>query len=509
MPDKDSIIYRYQDKLESTLAERSLLTLERAQKLDLLIHLLANLRKVLIVCGPHGIGKTTLLECLQNKRKDQWDICYLSGASTFNYESVIMDLCRFLNLRDTRNNFDIAGLSAYCEQQKVILIIDNAGQLAPGLIDALVGLSESISGLRLVFAMTYDEFHIKVVTDKALEESHSIEMPALNLIQCSEYLQNLSVQPDALLGIKEVTDSLVAALFRETHGIPGRLLAEIPKINQYQTHSKSRVGLWLAVSVIVILAGWIMYTLTPPSVFSKNLQQSMIDPKIITPIALPKAVGPEKVKVEIPEASEQVKEPVAAQIPVLPIPLTEEKTDLAISSLQPKAELSKPLAVKNSGEDNEIVSPKPTTQKPNALPLSIKTAEPVAKPDVSTVISPPAQSDSEQPIQSTPDLKAETVAGIDDNVDWIMGQPAENFTLQVMVLSTKAAAERFLKKYPQYRDRLTYYVINKSAQPKFVLIYGSFTSSAEAKVGKAELPKEFNQSLEKRFKLIQNESRRR
>lgn len=89
-----------------------------------------------------------------------------------------------------------------------------------------------------------------------------------------------------------------------------------------------------------------------------------------------------------------------------------------------------------------------------------------------------------------------------------MAQPAENYTLQVMVLSTEAAAQRFLKKYPAYSDRLKYYVINKSAHPKFVLIYGSFVSSFEAKTSKADLPAEFNHSLEKRFKLIQNESRR-
>ncbi len=508
MPDKDSIIYKYQNKLESNLAERSLITLERSQKLDLLIHLLTNLRKVLIVCGPNGIGKTTLLESLENSRKDQWDICRLSGASTFNYETVIIDLCRFLNLRDTRNSFDIAALSAYCDRQKVILIIDDAGLLAPGLIDALVGLAEAISGLRLVFAMTYDEFHIKVVTDKALEDSHSIELPALTEKQCGEYLQNLSTQPGALLALKAVTESLVAAIYRETHGIPGRILSEIPKINQYQKRSNSRIGLWLGVACIVLIAGWFMISLMPPSMPSKNLQQAATEQQLITPIALPKVSVPDKVEVEKPVFLEQTTGPGPVLNPVLPIMPSEEKSSPAIMPVEPAGPVSNPLKAKNSDESSEILITKPAALKSSALPPDIKAAEPVAKLEVLAVIPPPAIFPPVQPIKKSPEPKTETMAGADENVDWIMAQPAENYTLQVMVLSTKAAAQRFLKKYPAYSDRLKYYVINKSAQQKFVLIYGSFASSAEAKNSKDILPAEFKYSLEKRFKLIQNESRR-
>ena len=507
MPDKDSIIYRYQDKLDSNLAERRLITIERSQKLDLLIHLLTNLRKVLIVCGPKGIGKTTLLETLASTRKDQWDICRLSGASTFNYETVIIDLCRFLNLQDTRNSYDIAALNAYCERQKVILIIDDAGLLAPGLIDALVGLSETISGLRLVFAMTYDEFHIKVVTDKALEESHSIELPALTEKQCGEYLQNLSTQPGALLSFKEVTDSLVASLYRETHGIPGRILAVIPKLNHYQKRGKSRLGLWVGVIFIVLIAGWIMQTLTPPSMLSINLQKTETDQPLIAPLALPKVSAPEKVEAEKLVSLEQSTAPAPVQNSVLP-KMPEEKPSPAITAGEPALAVSTSPTVKNSGESSEIVINTPTILKPSVLPPIIKEVEPVAKPEVPAVISSPPVSAAVQLIKKAPEPKAEIEVGADENVDWILAQPAENYTLQVMVLSTKAAAQRFLKKYPEYSNRLKYYVINKAGQQKFVLIYGTFASGAEAKNSIAELPAEFKNSLEKRFKLIQNESRR-
>ena len=88
-----------------------------------------------------------------------------------------------------------------------------------------------------------------------------------------------------------------------------------------------------------------------------------------------------------------------------------------------------------------------------------------------------------------------------------MAQPSGNYTLQIMVLSNKAAADRFLKKYAEYGDSLKYYTIGKNDQEKYVLIYGSFSSLSEAAKQKAAMPAEFNRGLEKRFKFIQKESR--
>ena len=60
MQDKDPFSFQFnKNQISSTRAEESsLITLERSQKLDLLIHLITNLRQSLVICGPNGIGKT-------------------------------------------------------------------------------------------------------------------------------------------------------------------------------------------------------------------------------------------------------------------------------------------------------------------------------------------------------------------------------------------------------------------------------------------------------------------
>ena len=515
MLDNDNLTYSYQKRaVGNNPAERSLITLERSQKLDLLIHLLANLRQALIVCGPEGIGKTTLLQTLLANRKDQWRICVLQGSSNLSFEMIVNDLSRFLNLGHSGFGFDLASLRASCEKQKVVLIIDDAGELVPGLIGELVELSDSLPGLRLVFSMTYDEFHIKRASDKAVDDCHFIELPPLNQKQCAEFLQNLSAQPGAPVSFNAVTDSLVADLYRETHGIPGKILTEIPKFNQYQSRKKSRGGLWLGVLLISLIAAWAMKSLLPsmPAIgaVGNNLSET-VKTIAVPPVTAPKVAG---VEPKSPALVTPERDKAAAQGTALPPQPEAVKTGIAITpeetninaTLDDAVRQTKAVAPHPAASEP---SPSPQPQKPQEPPVAstAKTEAPAAAIPVPAQTSPPPQAVAQIP-KKTPDAKSEKPATEEGNRDWIMAQPAGNFTLQVMVLSNKAAINRILKKYAEYSDSLKYYTIGKTGQEKYVLIYGSFPTAAEAKQYKALMPGEFRQALEKRFKALQTETRR-
>lgn len=81
------------------------------------MHLLANLQQSLIVCGPDGIGKTTLLETVRQNRKDLWDIVLLRATPNSSFESLVVELLRGLNLK-TASAFDINALRDACTRQK-------------------------------------------------------------------------------------------------------------------------------------------------------------------------------------------------------------------------------------------------------------------------------------------------------------------------------------------------------------------------------------------------------
>lgn len=521
MLDNDNLTYkkRVVGSAVTKQAERTLITLERSQKLDLLIHLLANLRQALVVCGPEGIGKTTLLKTLQDLRKDQWQICLLQGSSALSFEAIINHLSRFLNLSNSSVGFDLSSLRAYCEKQKVVLIIDDAGELVPGLIGELVDFADSLSGLRLVFSMTYDEFHIKSASDKAVDDCHFIELPPLNQKQCAEYLQNLSAQPGAMLSFNAVTESLVADLYRQTNGIPGRILAEIPKLNQYQSRRQNRLGLWGGIVLVLLATGWAVTALLPfePSIDNTTAQPpEPAQPAIIAPTVTPPSASNDTMT-PIPTSPA----PAAIGNQALPPQVPTEASIPVIASTPAPEPLAPPSpSLDKTPENKPATAPQPPdaaasltqANEPPSAPLAPEPApkSPVASaPPVATQASEVAQKEPPSTIEKTAaEQKPKKTASGDSNIDWIMAQPANNYTLQVMTLSTKEAAQRFMKKYADYGDSLTYYTIKSNGLEKFIVIYGSFESATEARQYKEVMPGEFKQALEKRFRAIQNESRR-
>ena len=522
MQDNDNLTYsrplRRPTFGDSKQSERALLTTDRAQKLDLLIHLLTNLQQSLIVCGPEGIGKTTLIKTLQASHKEAWPICLLQGASTLSFESIATKLSQFLNPNSV--HFDISSLQAFCARQKVVLIIDDAGELVPGLIGELIDFADSLPGLRLVFAMNYDEFQHKSGSDHAVESCHFIELPPLNQRQCLEYLQNLSAQPGAVLSFNAINDSLVEELYRKTQGIPGKLLAELPMMENYQSRQHRKQGLWIGAGLIIIISGYALKSLLLPETDEltsdkvSKVSQAVIE-QTTPPAAELEALIPDINTDTEPEiTSNQANRSQDAESPVVEPDIPQATSDGSVSeqntgsnvAIEPtEPELNTPLS--------DVTRP-PTDSEPRTSPTIAAEAESAKTPTLAKETKPSEPKALEQatpPSQQKPadkiisQTKTESDKG---DIEWIMTQPATNYTVQLMVLSYKDSVNRFMKKHADYRDNLKYYTIGKSGHEKYVLIYGSFQSATDALKRKSTMPAEFNQGIVKRFKFIQRDSRR-
>nr|WP_305909229.1 ATP-binding protein [Methylomarinum sp. Ch1-1]MDP4522126.1 ATP-binding protein [Methylomarinum sp. Ch1-1] len=240
MPGSDSLTHQQKaaSASQSKSSTLSLITLERAQKLDLLIHLISNLNQSLVVCGPQGIGKTKLLETLAEHNNERWPICLLNATSSLSFERIVEQFNVQLAKLDAQfSGTDLsANLSRYQKSnRKVVLIIDDAGRLVPGLVSSLIQYANAHGCLRLVLALTHDELHVKSSSDSLINDCHFIEIPPLSKKQCMTFLQNLSAQPGAAISFNAVTEVLVDNLYGETHGIPGRIVAELPRLSNYES----------------------------------------------------------------------------------------------------------------------------------------------------------------------------------------------------------------------------------------------------------------------------------
>ncbi|MGZ8174506.1 AAA family ATPase, partial [Methylobacter sp.] len=303
-----------------------MITKERTQKLDLLIHLLSNLTQALVVCGPEGIGKTTLLKILQERKTELWRYCLIQGNATVSFEAVQEQLFR---AQSVQSSSTAAGRSA-SQYKQVVLIIDNAGALVPGLTAAIIQYAAASPALRVVFALTHDELQVKRVSDRAIDDCHIVEIPSLSEKQCGDFLQHLSTKPYANLSFKAIDDNMVTHIYRETHGIPGRIIAEISGLS-----SGAKQGgklKWLLVLVvataiaIAVGAQWLMSSAIAPA----SMQSSKDNAK--------EAMAP--AAVEQKANSTEVAPPQPESQIMLPLPPVQQPANGAKGALESSVEVN-------------------------------------------------------------------------------------------------------------------------------------------------------------------------
>ena len=104
MEENDTLSYHVKRPLidQKSRVFDSLITQERTRKLELLIHLIANSRQSLIVCGPEGIGKSTMLKVLQERERDSWLYCLVQCNADLSFEKIEEQITRVID-RDTQN----------------------------------------------------------------------------------------------------------------------------------------------------------------------------------------------------------------------------------------------------------------------------------------------------------------------------------------------------------------------------------------------------------------------
>lgn len=237
-----------------------LITKERAEKFDLLGQLILNQREVVILCGAEGSGKTNLLNTFKKQRETVWPICLLEGLEALSFEQIQIQLVSTIQQYNPELvNHDLQSALSFCEQQqqKAVLMIDDAANLTAGSITALTEYALHNPTLRIVLAFTREQLYSKNATDRVLDDCYFMELPVLTKLQLPLFLQDSSLFPGVESEDREINDKLICTLYQRTAGIPGKVIAEFPllsKAKQKKTFSPS-LKILLAGSVILMTVG--------------------------------------------------------------------------------------------------------------------------------------------------------------------------------------------------------------------------------------------------------------
>jgi DamX protein len=222
----------------------SLITQERTRKLELLIHLISNSRQALVVCGPEGIGKSTVLKTLQERKVESWLYCLVQGNADSSLEKIQEQIAQAIQVPSLSGVFRLTE----SQHKKIVLMIDKAGDLAPCLINTIIEYAAKNPVLRVIFVLTHDELDVKNTSDNAIDDCHLIEIPPLSEKQCGDFLQYLATKPRSRKIFTEISDGIIETVYQKTQGIPGRIIAEFP---DFEGAKQSDKALWILVAAVV------------------------------------------------------------------------------------------------------------------------------------------------------------------------------------------------------------------------------------------------------------------
>ena len=216
-----------------------LVTASLRQRLDLIAHLLAFGRQLVVVSGAPGSGRTRLLATLAAEVEASCEVVTLDGRGCADGASLLARLHAALAPADAELPPDLeARIDAIrarvrhsrARQRQVVVLIDDAEQLADDALTILLDLAQrgdELDELRVVLGVCADDALIARLEAAAPHAAlvHVVTVPPLDearLVELGEAWCEERDLPESVIGA-----STLAEIARAGDGNPGRFLAAL------------------------------------------------------------------------------------------------------------------------------------------------------------------------------------------------------------------------------------------------------------------------------------------
>jgi DamX protein len=518
-----------------------LISAARMQKFDLLLHLALNLAQPIVVCGPKGIGKTTFLRLLETRLAPLATVCYLASMPGMSYERILDELSLSSN-QDRRMPVSqgsvLADLLANYgkEHRPFVLLLDDAGALVPGLLNALWQFASAHPALRVILAMRPDEALQKSDTDRAvLGDAFILDVPALSQDECRFYAHQLAA---TVPGLKPegMTESFIRQLYSRSRGVPGVVVEMLKSpLGSRHTAALAKAG-WIAgaglfagaaayavflvsseqtpvpdrplpgpdrvVSSPVPERDWAVETSRSPEIQASPMLTAAVNGASSYPPSGPATLAASE-RAEISPVPAPAAAPIPVQPPTAEVPAVETEAKTTVEDprqAEPagRGESSSTVERPEEPKKNTSESVGQGSSSPAEPTGSLnEPAAPMLVPDTSN-----AQGEKDQRSKS-----AEiTVDGL-KSVEWLMSQSPEAYTLQIVAVSRLSSVLKLAKQFPP-GSQLASFRSRKGRNDLYPLFFGIYPTSEVAKEAAASLPVSLGQPLLRQMKSIHQEIRR-
>jgi DamX protein len=474
MVEIDSDTYQVKSMIRENqeVPPRFLITQGRSQNLELLQHLLTHTHQAIVLCGPEGVGKTGLLEVLQMRLKDELRWCVVKGHRAVTFEEVHERVGPLLRHHKHESAVRNTGHAHSPEFHKgVVLVIDDAGEIAPGLITRFIQFAEEHPELRLLFVLTHDQWHIKNHSDPAIEDCHLVEAKPLLQKECRDFILHIaSFMHSRRLG-KKLADDTIDTVYRDSHGIPARIIAHFPEFNKPREGMDPLTVLIIAVVCLVSLALYTQWFTASRPIHEKNV-----------------AAAPSRGR----------SAPLDFEQPVISLP-DSNLLKYAQNSALPVDQKDRLAGI---AEKADQLADGPYREA--AVPFAPGTSDKLVKSPEQEALSAEIAPDAADSALPSPD-QAVQAPSAEDVESWLAAQPENSYALQLMILSKESTAQAVIARHSDLQPDLRVVRGTVKGKEKFVLLYGHFANAESAKKVKKSLPAEFKSPVIRKFGAIKKD----
>ncbi|MDH4275407.1 MAG: ATP-binding protein, partial [Gammaproteobacteria bacterium] len=205
----------------------------RIQQLKVLLHLAEFTQLCLVLDGPRGVGKSTLLSRFIVEIPENWRVCQMTAnaaVSIADLRSALLGTCSIDG--DTHGDEELLQhhLAGIRESDLVaLLIVDDAETLNnDALRQILTWALPTEGGLHVLLCGTgvYTRLRNPLFSETAATNLKLIELPAFTEEQTAEYAMHrlAAAGQDAASALD---DTRLRRVFRASHGLPGHINREL------------------------------------------------------------------------------------------------------------------------------------------------------------------------------------------------------------------------------------------------------------------------------------------
>jgi len=518
------------------------------QRIDLVEHLLEFGRQLIVLSGQAGSGKTTLLHAIGAAAGERWACVQLKGGPALSGRTLLSQVADALDvdlsadseprmaqtmLRLRLNMLERAG-------KLVVLLVDDADQLPPDAISALVGLArteDQTAEARVLMAAGPDHAGLLANLQRDRPQHglvHVVEIPPVSDSHVGDFLaQRLASAGVALRERFSAAD--VAAIAGSAGGNPARIVAlarqqlagseTAPRAARRANAGRPALPRLPSLKSLPRLPSLPGLPSLPSLPSLKGLRLPRLgDPRVLPLFLLPPALAVgawlllRDARNELPPAPTAV----TLQLPTAPPPAPGETSTASQgapgappTATAPAA--TTPTAARTEEREVEVIElevpdePAPTLDdaaERGAAPVADAALPPAAEPAPGAAASaeeapppapipaaaPPAPKVETRPTappppppapKPVPPAPAPVGNGI-ASAEWLLRQARGSYTLQLAGVRDRAAAQRFIQRHG-LGGKAAILTTRREGQAWYVLVHGHYRNRSAALAGAASL----------------------